>query len=497
MGTIVRTTGGPLQGDLREGHEAFLGIPFGAPPVGALRFAAPRPAAPWLKVRDATAFGPACPQPDSALPGMAPGPQAEADCLTLNVYTPNVDAEDRPVLVWIHGGACTTGSNRQLMYDGGPLARRGDVVVVTLNYRLGVLGWLNPGSGAGGFAPNVGLQDQVAGLRWVRENIASFGGDPGNVTIFGESAGGMSVTTLLATPSARGLFHKAIAQSGAAQATLSPAQAAEAACALAMELGCETLDATSLRETSVEELLAAQLKVTARLQADRVMPWAPVVDGTIVPQHPLSAIAAGVAGEIPLLVGSTADEWRLFTIAMPQHRSMERDALHKRLTQRLARIGKGDADEVLARYPHTEPWQVFDAIETDRVFWMPAIQLAEAQLNHQKATYMYRFSWPSPAVRGMLGACHAVELPFVFGTLDAPGMDRFSGTGPAAEALALHVMDAWLSFARGGAPSHRGAPDWAPYDTTRRCTMDFAEVSILRNAPEEDRRRVWAKILGD
>jgi para-nitrobenzyl esterase len=355
---------------------------------------------------------------------MAPGPQEEAGCLTLNVYTPDAGSGARPVLVWIHGGACTTGSNRQLMYDGGPLARRGDVVVVALNYRLGVLGWLNPGLDGSDFAPNVGLQDQIAGLCWVQENIANFGGDPENVTIFGESAGGMSVTTLMATPSAGGLFHKVIAQSGAAQATLSPAQAAEAGDVLAAELGLAQLEASSLRERPIEDLLAAQLKVTARLQANRVMPWAPVVDGSIVPEHPRLAVSAGKAGNIPLLIGSTADEWRLFTIAMPHHRSMDRAALRKRLQQRLSGIGKGDADEVLALYPHPEPWQVFDAIETDRVFWMPAIQLAEAQQAHQTSTYMYRFSWPSPAVRGMLGACHAVELPFVFGTLDAPGMGR-------------------------------------------------------------------------
>ena len=191
MGTIVATKNGRVQGAPRDGHHAFLGIPFAAPPVGELRFQAPVPATPWEDIRPATEFGPACPQPDSALPGMAPGPQEEAGCLTLNVYTPEAGSGARPVLVWIHGGACTTGSNRQLMYDGGPLACRGDVVVVALNYRLGVLGWLNPGLNGSDFAPNVGLQDQIAGLRWVRENIADFGGDPKNVTIFGESAGGM------------------------------------------------------------------------------------------------------------------------------------------------------------------------------------------------------------------------------------------------------------------------------------------------------------------
>jgi para-nitrobenzyl esterase len=497
MGTIVTTTNGRLQGAPRDGHEAFLGIPFAAPPVDDLRFQAPMPAIPWQDIRPASEFGPACPQPDSALPGMAPGPQEEAGCLTLNVYTPDAGSGARPVLVWIHGGACTTGSNRQLMYDGGPLARRGDVVVVALNYRLGVLGWLNPGLDGSDFAPNVGLQDQIAGLCWVQENIANFGGDPENVTIFGESAGGMSVTTLMATPSAGGLFHKVIAQSGAAQATLSPAQAAEAGDVLAAELGLAQLEASSLRERPIEDLLAAQLKVTARLQANRVMPWAPVVDGSIVPEHPRLAVSAGKAGNIPLLIGSTADEWRLFTIAMPHHRSMDRAALRKRLQQRLSGIGKGDADEVLALYPHPEPWQVFDAIETDRVFWMPAIQLAEAQQAHQTSTYMYRFSWPSPAVRGMLGACHAVELPFVFGTLDAPGMDRFSGTGPAAEALALQVMDSWIAFARAGDPSHPGLPDWAPYEPSRRLTMDFAEVSIASDAPLEERRSLWAEILED
>ena len=497
MGTIVETTEGRLQGDLRDGHEAFLNIPFAAPPVGSLRFQPPAPAVAWSGVRAATDFGPSCPQPDSALPGMAPGPQEEGACLNLNVYTPRADHQKRPVLVWIHGGACTTGSNRQLMYDGGPLTRRGDVVVVNLNYRLGALGWLNPGAAATGFGANVGLQDQVAGLRWVQANIAAFGGDPGNVTIFGESAGGMSVTTLMATPSARGLFHKVIAQSGAAQATLTPAQAAQAANVLVEALGMTAVDADALRACSVEDLLAAQLKVTEQLQADRVMPWAPVADGSVVPEHPLQAIGDGAAGEIPLLVGSTADEWRLFTIAMPHHRSMQAEDVRKRLAQRLSSIGKGDAQEVLALYPDLEPWQVFDAIETDRVFRMPALQLAEAQLAHQPRTFVYCFSWPSPAVRGMLGACHAVELPFVFGTLDAPGMARFSGEGPAAEALAVQVMDAWIAFARHGDPSHPGLPDWPAYEVSSRSTMDFAATSTACRAPQEDRRRIWEQILSD
>lgn len=496
MGELVQTTLGAVRGLANGSTQAFLGIPYADSPAGEWRFAPPRPLAPVDTEIDATEYLPACPQVPSALPGMTAGPVDEARCLNLNVFTPGVDAARRPVMFWIHGGAFTTGSGRQALYDGSHLAARGDVVVVTINYRLGALGFLCPEATAGDAGPrapttNVGILDQIAALRWVRDNIAGFGGDPGNVTIFGESAGGMSVTTLMGTPAARGLFHKAIPQSGAAQATLTAEQSVQATEHLVRTLGHAAFSLEALRAVPHEQLLEAQVATTEALQGDRLLTWAPVVDGNHLPAHPLEALRAGYGAEIPTLVGSTADEWRLFSVAAPGHRDMNESTLRKRLRGR-AEAARADLDAVLATYAGRTPSEVFDAVETDRVFWLPATRLAEVQRQHQADTFMYRFSWPSPAVRGLLGACHAVELPFVFGTLEAPGMDRFSGTGPAAEALAGQVMDAWIAFARMGNPGHATLPEWAPYDATNRTTMDLAAECRSLNRPDEERRLLWA-----
>ena len=506
MAELVQTTLGAVRGLANGSTRAFLGIPYAASPVGARRFAAPQPLERSADEIDATEFSPSCPQPPSPLPGMAPGPVDEASCLNLNVFTPAADGAKRPVLFWIHGGAFTSGSGRQAMYDGSRLAARGDVVVVTINYRLGALGFLCPdpvgasdgsasdgsGSAAAAASTNVGILDQIAALRWVRENIEAFGGDPGNVTIFGESAGGMSVTTLMATPAARGLFHKAIPQSGAAQATLSPEQSAEATRRLVAALGHAAFSLDALRAVPVEELLEAQIAITESLQVDRLLAWAPVVDGVHLPEHPLESLRAGHAADIPLLVGSTADEWRLFTIAAPGHREMDEETLRKRLRSRVE-AGGADIEAVLTHYAAPSPCEVFDAVETDRIFRLPATRLAEVQRSHQPATFMYRFSWPSPVARGALGACHAVELPFVFGTLDVPGMDRFSGKGPAADALSAQVMDAWIAFARLGDPGHADLPAWAPFELTARTTMDFAAECRALERPDEERRLLWAE----
>jgi para-nitrobenzyl esterase len=500
MGPIVETASGKLEGREEDGVQSFLGIAYAAPPLGRLRFAPPEPIAPWAGIRSAVAPGFACPQPASLLPGMSPGPQNE-DCLFLNVYTPRADGGRRPVLFWIHGGGFTTGSGSQAIYDGARLARRGDVVVVTIHYRLGALGFLAPRAAElslDGATDNAGLLDQVAALAWVHENIARFGGDPGQVTIFGESAGGMSVSTLLATPAARGLFHRAIAQSGSAQATQDGEKAARVTHQVVAELGLDRARAAALRDIPAADLVAAQIRATEKLQRDMFLVFAPVVDPATVPVAPARAVADGAAAAIPLMTGTTLDEWRLFTFAAPGHRSLDADVLRKRIAHRLRLIGRGDVDEMLALYragrPKAAPWELFDAIETDRHFRVPAIRLAEAQRRHQPETYLYLFAWPSPAARGLLGACHAIELPFVFGTLDAPHMQRFSGSGPAAEALSLRTMDSWIAFAREGRPSHDGNA-WPAYGETHRHTMVLDADSSLASDPAAAERRGWDAIL--
>jgi para-nitrobenzyl esterase len=498
---VVETTSGKIAGRETPMHHVFLGIPFAANPVGRLRFAPPVPPAAWSDVRPATEPGHACPQPPSLLPGMAPGTIGE-DCLTLNVYTPAVDGGRRPVMVWFHGGGFVTGSSTQALYDASRLAVRGDVVVVTANYRLGALGFLAPGA-AGldleGAADNVGMLDQVAALRWVRDNAAAFGGDPSRVTIFGESAGGMSVATLLAMPAARGLFHRAIAQSGAAQATCSLTDATQVTDLLLAELGITKATVAKLRDLPAEEIVAAQMQVTTKLGREVFLPWAPVVDPVNLPLAPSEAIAAGAAKDVPLLTGTTLDEWRLFTFAMPKHRELDEAALVKRIARRLEAVGHGDATELIAVYRKSRPdapaWQIFDAIESDRHFRIPAIRLAESQCAHQAHTYMYLFAWPSPAAGGLLGACHAIELPFVFGTLDAPHMAGFSGSGPRAEQLAQVVMDTWLRFASGSADDHDGLAWWKPYEAGKRSTVVLDAETSVAHDPQTAERAAWAGIL--
>jgi len=498
---IVETSGGRVEGRETATHQTFLGIPYAAPPVGRLRFAPPATAAPWSGVRPALEPGLACPQPASLLPGMTPGPTGD-DCLSLNVYTPSADGGRRPVMVWMHGGGFVTGSSTQAIYDAARLVVRGDVVVVTVNYRLGALGFLAPhaaGLQLDGATDNAGMLDQIAALRWVQENVAAFGGDPSRVTIFGESAGGMSVTTLLAMPAARGLFARAIAQSGAAQATCSMTDAARVADLLLHELGIDRGGVAALREVPSEELIAAQMQVAAKLTGEIFLPFAPVVDPATLPLAPSQAIAEGVAKDIPLLTGTTGDEWRLFSFATPRHRELDADGLRKRIGRRLGAIGHGDADELITVYrttrPAAAPWEIFDAIESDRQFRIPAIRLAEWQGAHQPHTYMYLFTWPSPAAGGMLGSCHALELPFVFGTLDAPHMERFSGSGPAAEQLSKVVMDTWLRFASGDADRHDGLAHWPAYEAAQRATAILDAEPKIAHDPRSAERQAWSGIV--
>jgi para-nitrobenzyl esterase len=426
---------------------------------------------------------------------MAVGEQSE-DCLYLNVYTPRADSARRPVLFWIHGGGFTGGSASQALYDGGRLAARGDVVVVTINYRLGALGYL----ALPGVTPNLGQLDQIAALRWVRDNIARFGGDASNVTIFGESAGGMAVATLLAMPGARGLFRRAIPQSGAAHHTQTFESAERVARTLLEELGSG--DVAKLADAPVAQILAAQARTQAKQMAGGAgLGFAPVIDEDAIPTHPLAAVRDGAARDVALLVGTTRDESKLFRLGLADAPPIDEARLLRRVRALLG-SRESHAERVIEAYrgaragrASTEPSELLDAIETDRSFRIPAIRLAEAQHRHQPDSYMYLFTWPSPARRGALGACHALELPFVFGTLDAPTMDRFAGSGPDAEALAARMMDAWLAFARSGRPGHADLPDWSPYETGRRATLVFDRAPELAHAPLDAERAVWDGML--
>jgi para-nitrobenzyl esterase len=502
--TTIETGSGKLVGSETEGVRRFRGIPYAQPPLGERRFRPPVPPTPWPGERDATRFGGSAPQPSlmvAALPGMDVGPQHE-DCLFLNVYAPaGARAGDRkPVLVWIHGGGFVIGSGSQGIYDGSALVRRGDVVVVTINYRLGVLGFLDLGDQGDVATANAGLLDQIAALDWVQRHIAAFGGDPDNVTIFGESAGGMSVGTLLGCPAARGLFHKAIAQSGACHAVHSDRESSSAVTAAVLStLGLATPNVRQLREVPVEKLLAAQQQVSMQMLAmggKHLLPFQPIVDGDTLPRHPLDAVREGSAVGVPLLIGSNRDEWNLFGFMDPELRQLDADKIAARVQQRLPHA---DGARLAAGYRASRPeadWSaLWLAIETDRVFRIPAIRLAEAQVPHAPSVHAYWFTWASPGFGGMLGACHAIEVAFVFGGLHLPGADQFVGAGPAADRLVGQTMDAWLAFARTGAPGHDQLPDWPAYTLPRRATLELGPSCQLLEDPQAGERQLWTDLL--
>ncbi|MDD9935793.1 MAG: carboxylesterase/lipase family protein [Myxococcales bacterium] len=495
--SVVESTHGRVEGEARGGHHAFLGIPFAKPPVGALRFCAPEPAESWDGIRAAREFGPSAMQAPSPIAGMgADGPQGE-DCLYLNVYTPAPDGARRPVLVWIHGGAFIMGSGSGPLYDGKTLAERGDVVVVTLNYRLGSFGYLclsQHGGNAWGATCNAGQLDQVAALRWVQDNIAAFGGDPGNVTVFGESAGSFAIATMLAMPAAKGLFHRAICQSGASL-KLRTDRESRAAASIMDNLGIDHADSQKLQGVPAEKLLEVQMSGAA----DMLGAFFPAVDGGTLPVQPGDAIASGAAVDVPLMLGSNRDEMNLFLAPMlRENKPMSDERALEHIARGLPQGTQDAAAGLLERYRRSRSAQglpatnlaVLSAVQGDQRFRIPAIRYAEAYSERQPQTFMYLFKQESPAMRGALRACHALDIPFVFGTLDAPLQDRFAGTGPDVERLSATMMDAWLAFARSGDPS---TPElaWKPYDRKSRTTMVLEAHSALADAPLDEERGAW------
>jgi para-nitrobenzyl esterase len=504
MGPIVETRSGRVEGFASGGVLHFRGIPYARPPVGKRRFRAPEREEPWAGVRSAREFGASAPQRPLALPlpGMDVGP-CDEDCLTLNVTTPGPASGRLPVLVWIHGGGFVIGSGSQPLYDGTALARRGEVVVVTINYRLGPLGFLFLGDlcpELEGAVGNCGLRDQVAALEWVHENAAAFGGDPENVTIFGESAGGMSVATLLGMPAARRLFARAIAQSGAAHNVHSRETATRVAEEVLGEIELPRARAAeALRALPPDKLLDLHQQTVLRLgSAVGLLPFQPLVDGDSLPEQPLAALRDGHSAGVDLLIGTTRDEWRLFQFLDPSLAKLDEAGLEARLA---AQHPGADAAALLATYrrlrPAARPQDLLFAIETDRVFRIPAIRVAEARAAQPGATYLYRFDWESPALGGALGACHAVELPFVFGALGAPGAEFFAGKGPEAEQLCARTMDAWIAFARRGDPSHPElvAGRVPRYDLERRPTLVLGRECGVELDPGGAERRAWEEIL--
>jgi len=505
MNPVVETTAGKVEGFQKHGLKIFLGIPFAAPPVGERRWLPPEPVEPWNGVKEAKSFGPTAPQiiappnPESPLQvgfkvgtSLGTQPAASEDCLYLNIWTPGVDSARRPVMFWIHGGGFTGGTGSSPMYDGAVLAGRGDVVVVTINYRVNVFGFLKLDEVTGGRIPstgNEGLLDQVAALRWVRDNISAFGGDAGNVTIFGESAGGGSVGALLGMPVAKGLFSKAISQSGSAHFLNEEEESSLYAEHFLGALGRSGNEADALRELTMKDLLRGYVKTLPVPKGIRGP--MPTVGGEVFPELPIDRIRAGSADGIQVMAGTTSDEWRLWQVMDPGICEM----VEGRMLSRFRRMMPSwDATETVEAYrrvlagrgvPDT-PMEIYLAMMTARMFWIPTTRMVEALAHRGSPAYCYVLTWKSPFNDGMFGACHAMDIAFLWG---AHGTE-FTGSGPAADALSRNMQDAWMAFARTGDPGCEGLGRWPVYGDSRE-TMILGEKCEVREAPFEEERRIW------
>lgn len=491
----VRTTAGVVRGvavgdDLR----AWRGIPYAASTAGEGRFRAPRPPEPWIGVREASTFGPVPPQQRNLVNLVGAGrrtPMGE-DCLSVNVVAPAASGPPRPVMVWIYGGAFSAGSSAMPGYAGHALARSGDVVYVSFNYRLGALGFTDVSRHATAERPfdsNLGIRDQVAALEWVRHNIAAFGGDPGNVTVFGESAGGISVTTLLSVPAARGLFHRAIAQSPAPAAAYTPDRAAGWAAQLVGLLGVEEKDAAdALLGASADELVAAGtiLDEWANEATPGVLCFAPVVDGDFLPGHPLDAAATGAAHPVPLLIGTNDREGTLFAKSggnlLP--------TTPARIGRLFASTDPAARDRILAAYPGYPGKPAVADVAGDHAFWWPSMRVADGHAG-TAPTFVYRYDLAPRLVRLVgLDATHAAEMIPVFGEVDSPlaRLQTVAGGRSALRSVSARMQAHWVHFARHGVPG----PDWPAYDTDHRRTLIIDETDRVEDDPRADRRAAWS-----
>ncbi|WP_431911793.1 carboxylesterase/lipase family protein [Micromonospora carbonacea] len=480
----VRTVVGVLRGGREAGLAVFRGIPYAEPPVGGLRFAAPRPGRGWEGVRPAVAYGPPPPQPGAF--GMSPQGVGD-DWLTLNVWTPDPDPAARlPVMVWVPGGGYLVGCSGLPEYDGGQLARSA-TVVVTLNYRLGFEGF----GMVDGAPANRGLLDQVAALEWVRDNIRAFGGDPERVTVFGQSAGGGSVAALLAMPRAAGLFRRAVAQS-IPGTFFSPELAADVTAACAAELGVRPTLA-DLSTVAPARLPAVGQAISARIVqwrerwgriTHRPIPFAPVVDGDVLPATPWRALADGAARDVALLVGHTRDEHRLFSLldgVLGQVTPEQAEAALRMLAP-----GPDGSSRYREAFPEATDEQLYELVNADWLFRMPSLHLADAQLAGGGRAYLYELTWPAPGLGGALGACHGLDVPLVFGNLTSGQPAMLIGDPPtlAAQELSGQIRGAWTAFAANGDPG------WPSYDAGR-STRVFDERPVVVAYPEETSRRLW------
>ncbi len=499
---VATTKYGKVMGLEKNGTVLFKGIRYAKAP----RFLPPEEPDEIDGIYEATKFGQVSYQLPDELAGLlsGPAPDTSEDCLFLNVQTPSLDGSKRPVMVWIHGGAFIGGSGSTPWYKGEYLVKRGNVVVVTINYRLGALGFLNLKDFLGDdYASSgiTGILDQIAALKWVNENIENFGGDPNNVTIFGESAGAMSVGTLLGMQTARQYFNKAILQSGSSFNIITQEHSNIVTETFIRLTGAG--DATGLLSLDPSTFLEAQKNLGPELLSHHIssnpsglnlagLPFQPVIDGIHLKEAPIEAVRRGDASQISIIVGSNENEWNLFALMMPSPDSFEK------IENRLNRLSP-DSVKVLEAYrssrPDSSPGEIWNAILTDYVFFIPALRLLEAQSRYNNNCYQYKFTWKSTAFAGVLGSCHALEIPFVFGSLDDQGAQFMTGTNPP-QSLSDIMQDYWIHFAKNGSLTSMDSQNenWEPFNASEAKYMEFGDHSGMRSVESYEEIACWEGI---
>lgn len=495
---IIETNLGKVQGYVQEGINIFKGIPYAESPIGNLRYTPPKEKDPWNDVLIAGNFGPSSfqgPGRDRGLFGKLTD-QNEDNCLSLNIWTPETDDKNRPVMVWIHGGGFIYSGSSKPIYDGTILSDRGNIVVVTFNYRLGIFGFLYMPN----ITANVGLLDQVAALKWVKQNIADFGGNPENITIFGESAGAVSVITLMGMPLTKGMFQHAIAQSLYLFETEPPIKTTTN---IMNRLGLEIDDIESLRKIPAQKLNQIQNEFLAEVpitsQESYYSNFRPCIDNQTITIHPLEALHKGEAKHVDLIAGSNQNEAAFFTYFDPKFQDLDEKGLKHQISIDLNRLNLGDkTDHFIEQYKNViqnfqsmnNTINIYNTIYTDFYYRIPAIRAIEAQRSHNSNVYSYLFNWNSPMFKS---ACHSLDLPFTFGYFNHD-LEEFVGSLDEASIVSNKMMDAWIRFAYSGNPNHNNIPEWLSYDLNRRSTMIIDAKYELVHDPDEATRNLWTGI---
>jgi para-nitrobenzyl esterase len=496
-GVVAPTASGRIRGTLNAGINVFKGIPYGGPTNGKNRFMPPVKPLAWTGVRDALAYGPTAPQALGRARRGVP-PEGE-DCLVLNVFTPALGSGKRPVMVWLHGGGFSYGTGSDAILEGSSLARTGDAVVVTINHRLNVFGYTYLGEAAGSEFERsgaAGMLDIVAALEWVRDNIDRFGGDPSLVTIFGQSGGGRKVATLMAMPAAKGLFHRAIIESGAVLRLVEKSDAVRTTDLLLTQLGLAKGQIRRLQDVPMARLLEAYAAISSKVPNREPGQTAnsPTVDGKVIPAHPWDPAGPALSAQVPLMIGWARTEETLYDRPTPETLALDEAGLTKRASARLG----GSPERVIAAFreahPEATPWDLWILIATDHPRGTYSRETAKRKAAQRGApAWLYRFDWETPEGGGHMRSPHTVEIPFVFNNIAIAG--PLISKMPEAYDLAKKVSASWVAFARTGDPNVPSLPKWPAYDAAARNTMLFNNASRVEKDPDRGPRLVMERAL--